>query len=135
MDPSVAPSLVSPSRRWPDGGHTRVPSWVYTDPEIFRREMDLFFAGPTWNYVGLACEVPEPGCYKRQWIGTRPVVMVRNQAGAINVFEAVVMIVTEVTQVSSGPFQCSYKAANVKGRPSSIPIRQARFCFPRRSHS
>ena len=74
-------------RRWPEEGPSRVPSWIYTDPEIFRREMDLFFAGPTWNYVGLECEVPEPGCYKRQWIGTRPVVMVHGKDGEIHVLE------------------------------------------------
>lgn len=87
MDPAEAQSFASRAGRWPEEGHTRIPSWIYTDPEIFRREMDVFFAGKTWNYVGLACEVPEPGCYKRQWIGTRPVIMVRNQAGEINVFE------------------------------------------------
>jgi anthranilate 1,2-dioxygenase large subunit len=87
MDPAEAQSFAARPGRWPGEGHTRIPSWVYTDPEIFRREMEVFFAGKTWNYVGLACEVPEPGSYKRQWIGTRPVIMVRNQAGEINVFE------------------------------------------------
>lgn len=87
MDPAEAQSFASRTGRWPEEGHTRIPSWVYTDPEIFRREMEVFFAGRTWNYVGLACEVPETGSYKRQWIGTRPVVMVRNEAGEINVFE------------------------------------------------
>ncbi|MEZ5649882.1 MAG: SRPBCC family protein [Burkholderiaceae bacterium] len=84
-------TLATPSarldRRWPEEGHTRVPSWVYTDPEVFAREMELFFHGDTWNYVALECEVPEPGCFKRQWIGTRPVVVVRNKDGDINVFE------------------------------------------------
>ncbi len=83
-----APSESSaPARRWPEGGHTRVPSWIYTDPEVFRKEMNLFFAGDTWHYVGLACEVSEVGAFKRQWIGTRPVVMVRNKEGRINVLE------------------------------------------------
>ena len=92
---SASPPLSEPSpeqgvptpRSWPAGGHTRIPSWVYSDRDIFEREMDLFFAGRSWNYVGLECEVPEPGCFKRQWIGTRPVVMVRNQTGDIRVFE------------------------------------------------
>lgn len=85
--PDTRVSSSSSPGQWPAGGHTRIPSWVYSDREIFEREMDLFFAGRTWNYVGLDCEVPEPGCFKRQWIGTRPVVMVRNQAGEIRVFE------------------------------------------------
>ena len=40
-------------RRWPKGSYTRIPNWVYTDPAIFQKEMDVFFGGKTWNYVGL----------------------------------------------------------------------------------
>ena len=64
-------------RSWPTEGWTRVPFWVYTDPAIFEREMDKFFYGPSWNYVALDCEVPEPGSFKRSWIGTRQVIVVR----------------------------------------------------------
>jgi anthranilate 1,2-dioxygenase large subunit len=42
-------------------GATRVPFWIYTDPEVYAREMEVFFYGPSWNYVALDCEVPEPG--------------------------------------------------------------------------
>ena len=31
------------SRQWPDGGPSRVPNWVYTDPEIFAREQERIF--------------------------------------------------------------------------------------------
>lgn len=75
------------TRRWPKEGYTRIPAWVYTDEDIYRKEMQLFFAGDTWNYIGLECEVPEVGCFKRQWIGDRPVVMVRNEEGEISVIE------------------------------------------------
>ncbi len=75
------------ARRWPEEGWTRVPFWVYTDPEIFEREMQAFFYGPTWNYVGLDCEVPEPGSFKRSWIGTRQVIVVRQKDGGIAVLE------------------------------------------------
>ncbi len=74
-------------RSWPNEGYTRIPNWVYTDPAIFEREMELFFAGKTWNYVALECEVPEPGTYKRSWIGTKPVIVVRDEHGEINVLE------------------------------------------------
>ncbi|WZB71430.1 Rieske 2Fe-2S domain-containing protein [Achromobacter xylosoxidans] len=49
--------------------------------------MDVFFGGKTWNYVGLECEVPETGCFKRNWIGNRPVIMVRGENGDIHVLE------------------------------------------------
>jgi anthranilate 1,2-dioxygenase large subunit len=74
-------------RSWPAEGWTRVPFWVYTDPAIFEREMEKFFYGPTWNYVALDCEVPEPGSFKRSWIGTRQVIVVRQKDGGIGVLE------------------------------------------------
>ena len=72
-------SASNVERRWPAQGATRIPYWVYTDPDLYRRELETFFYGPTWNYVGLACEVPGPGDFKRHWIGERNVVMVRGR--------------------------------------------------------
>jgi anthranilate 1,2-dioxygenase large subunit len=74
-------------RHWPDEGMTRVPAFVYTDPELFDLEMERFFSGATWNFVGLECEVPEPGSYRRSWIGMRPVLLLRDLAGEIVVLE------------------------------------------------
>ncbi|MDY0271412.1 MAG: aromatic ring-hydroxylating dioxygenase subunit alpha [Advenella sp.] len=85
--PDVIEVPITINRRWPEEGHTRIPAWIYTDPAVYKKEMDIFFAGDTWNYVGLECEVPEVGSYKRQWIGDRPVIMVRNEEGEINVIE------------------------------------------------
>jgi anthranilate 1,2-dioxygenase large subunit len=73
-------------RRWPEGGITRIPAWIYSDEDIFRKEMRTFFAGDTWNYVGLECEVPEIGSFKRAWIADKQVVVVRDADG-INVVE------------------------------------------------
>lgn len=72
--------------RWPEEGLSRVPFWVYTDPEIYAREMQKIFYGPNWNYVALACEVPEPGCFKTNTIGDRPVVLTRNKDGKFHCF-------------------------------------------------
>ena len=72
---------------WPKEGWTRVPFWIYTDPEIYQRELDTFFYGPSWNYVALDCEIPEVGNFKRSWIGERQVVVVRGKEGAIHVWE------------------------------------------------
>ncbi|HCT9233465.1 TPA: Rieske 2Fe-2S domain-containing protein, partial [Escherichia coli] len=85
--PRVVEAPIVINRRWPEEGFTRIPAWVYTDPAVYKKEMEVFFAGDTWNYVGLECEVPEVGSFKRQWIGDRPVVMVRNEDGEINVIE------------------------------------------------
>jgi salicylate 5-hydroxylase large subunit len=72
-------------RPWPDGGTSRVPYWVYTDPDIYRREQERIFQGPTWNYVALAAEVPEPGDFTRTTVGEVPVVVTRDRRGGLNV--------------------------------------------------
>lgn len=73
-------------RTWPREGPSRVPAWVYSDPEIFRREREVIFRGRTWNYVALACEIPEPGDFKRSWVADMPVVVARDADGGVNVF-------------------------------------------------
>ena len=73
-------------RRWPGAGVHHVPYWIYTDAEIYQREMERIFCGKSWNYVALAAEVPNPGDYERSWVGDRPVVVTRDQDGEINVF-------------------------------------------------
>lgn len=42
---------------WPSEGLTRVPDWVYTDQEIYEREIKKIFHGRTWNFVALASEI------------------------------------------------------------------------------
>ena len=82
------PAAAAPSpHAWPSEGRTRVPYWIYTDPDLYRRELDRFFYGPTWNYAALSCEVPAPGDFKRHWIGERSVVVVRGDDGSVAVLE------------------------------------------------
>jgi salicylate 5-hydroxylase large subunit len=74
-------------RVWRGLGSSRVPAWVYTDPEIYREELKRIFYGTNWCYVGLEVEVPETGSFKRTSIGERSVIMVRGRGGEINVVE------------------------------------------------
>lgn len=73
--------------RWPDAGVSRIPNAIYSDPALYRRELDRLFYGPHWNYVGLDAEIPGVGDFKRSRIGERPVVVVRNAAGEVSVLE------------------------------------------------
>ena len=66
-------------------GLSRVPNWVYTDPDIFAREQERIFDGPSWLYVCLDAEIPNPGDFTRSQLGTREVVAVRGPDGAVNV--------------------------------------------------
>ena len=79
-----APSPAA-ARAWPDGGTSRVPNWVYTDPDIFAREQERIFGAGNWLYVCLEAEIPKPGDFKRSQLGTREVVAVRGTDGGINV--------------------------------------------------
>ena len=73
------------ARRWPEPGSSRIPNWVYTDSEIFAREQQRIFAGPSWLYVCLESEIPKPGDFKRSRLGTVEVVAVRDGAGEIGI--------------------------------------------------
>jgi anthranilate 1,2-dioxygenase large subunit len=77
----------TPQSKWPAEGLTRVPTWIYSDPELYAAELQQFFYGKTWNYVGLECEVPEPGSYKTSWIGERQVLLTRDADGVVHVVE------------------------------------------------
>ena len=72
-------------RRWPGEDASRIPYWVYTDPEIYRLEQERIFRGPSWSYVALAAEVANPGDFVRTSVGETPVVVVRDKGGAVNV--------------------------------------------------
>ncbi len=73
-------------RTWPDSD-ALIPDWIYTDEEIYAREIERIFLGRHWNFVGLACEVPDPGSYIRSFVGPFPVVVSRDMDGEIHVFE------------------------------------------------
>jgi salicylate 5-hydroxylase large subunit len=86
MPPSNAELLQSrPDRVWPDEGTSRVPNWVYTDPDIFAREAERVFGANDWLYTCLEAEIPNAGDFTRSQLGTRDVVAVRGSDGEINV--------------------------------------------------
>ena len=69
---------------WDVGDFTRVPFAVYTAPDIYFLEQKRLFQGPTWNFLGLDIEIPNPGDYKMTSVGDAPVIMVRTKDGGIN---------------------------------------------------
>ncbi len=81
------PSSAAAPSLWPDPGFTHIPYELYDDPEIYARERERIFMGPTWNYLALECEIPNPGDYKATTVGDVPVVVVRAKDGSVNAFE------------------------------------------------
>ncbi len=77
---------------WGDAPTSRAPGWIYTDEALYQQELEKLFYKGHWCYVGLECEIPKAGDYKRTQIGERSVVMVRErgrpgQSDSINVME------------------------------------------------
>jgi len=87
MNVHTWPSSGDAAAIWEGTGSSRIPAKIYTDPQIYARELERIFYGPHWSYVGLEAEVPHAGCFKRTAIGERSVIMIRNRAGEINVLE------------------------------------------------
>jgi anthranilate 1,2-dioxygenase large subunit len=69
---------------WPGPDNSRVPFWVYSDPDIHDREQRDLFQGPTWNFLCLDVEIPDPGDYKTTMVGDAPIIVVRDGDGAVN---------------------------------------------------
>lgn len=69
---------------WPQGDVSRIPYWVYTDPAIYAREQERIFHGPTWSFLCLEAELPNPGDYKMTNVADAPIVAVRDELGEIN---------------------------------------------------
>ncbi|MEZ5735506.1 MAG: Rieske 2Fe-2S domain-containing protein [Novosphingobium sp.] len=56
---------------------------MFTDKDVFDREQERIFRGPTWSFLGLEAEIPNAGNYKSTYIGDTPVVVVRDKSGEL----------------------------------------------------
>jgi salicylate 5-hydroxylase large subunit len=72
---------------WPSAGNSKIPYWVYSDPDIYAQELEKIFYGPHWSYVGLEAEIPSVGDFKTSMIGERPLIMTRSAENEISVVE------------------------------------------------
>ncbi len=69
---------------WPRSGTAAVPYRVFTDAQAYADEQARLFRGPTWNFLGLAAEVPKAGDFKATFVGDTPVVLTRDREGALH---------------------------------------------------
>jgi anthranilate 1,2-dioxygenase large subunit len=68
---------------FPHTDGSRVPYKVFSDDEIYAREQERIYRGPTWSFLGLEAEIAKPGDYKSTFIGDTPVVMTRAEDGTL----------------------------------------------------
>jgi anthranilate 1,2-dioxygenase large subunit len=82
MDADMQPtSALIPDRlvRFPNTDGSRVPFDVYRSQEIYDREQERIFRGPTWSLLALEAEIPNPGDFKSTFVGDTPVVVARTE--------------------------------------------------------
>jgi salicylate 5-hydroxylase large subunit len=85
----MSSAIFPETPQWETDGTSRIPFAVYTDEQVYQRELERIFYKGHWNYIGLEAEVPEPGDFKRTVVGERSVVMTRANDGSIHVWENV----------------------------------------------
>ncbi len=86
MSASPAPP-VTPSPGPKEVG-TALPRRLYTDPSLLEAEQELIFER-TWQLVGHASSLPRPGSYLTGSAGSQPVLVVRDEQGALRAYRNV----------------------------------------------
>jgi phenylpropionate dioxygenase-like ring-hydroxylating dioxygenase large terminal subunit len=106
----------------------RVHRSVYTDQEIFDREIDRIFEG-TWVYCGHESQVPKPGDFHTVTIGRQPMLMVRGADGIVRVLynrcpHRGVQLCGSRSGNTGSAFVCSYHSwtFHLDGRHRSFPL-------------
>jgi len=62
-----------------------LPQEFYMDPELYKLDLAVIFHR-RWIFAGVECEIPDPGDYFTLAIGPTPIVVLRDQTGAIQAF-------------------------------------------------
>jgi len=115
---------------WPTLDYSRVPYYLYHDPEAYQREQEWIFRGPTWNFLGLEAEVPNPGDFRTTYVGDTPVIVNRDANGVIHALvnrcaHRGAMVRREMSG-NAGEHTCIYHqwCYGLDGKLNSIPFRR-----------
>jgi phenylpropionate dioxygenase-like ring-hydroxylating dioxygenase large terminal subunit len=115
----------------------RVRREVYTDPQIFEREMQRIHER-VWIYCGHESQIPKAGDYYTLQIGRQPMLMVRASDGKVNVLynrcpHRGNLMVGDRHGNCGEFFRCTYHAWTFKhnGRLRSIPMMDSGYAGSR----
>ena len=105
----------------------RVHRRLYTDPAIFDLEMERIF-GAAWLYVGHESQFKKPGDYFATHMGRKPVVLVRDDEGAVRVIHnqcahrGAMVVATD--KGNAAEFTCCYHGwtYHLDGRVKAVPL-------------
>lgn len=104
----------------------RLHASLYTDPDIFHREIDKIFHGG-WVWVAHESEIPLPGDFKTTEIGLSPIIVTRAKNGSVHVLlnrcRHKAATVCERQRGNTSSFTCPYHAWSyaLDGRLLGIP--------------
>lgn len=108
----------------------RVHRDVYISEDVFEQEQRRFFAA-TWNFVAHASQIPKAGDYVTLDLAGRPLLVVRQADGSINVFynrcaHKGSKLYTNESGNAGKVLQCAYHAWSYRldGKTLGIPLRQ-----------
>jgi anthranilate 1,2-dioxygenase large subunit len=70
---------------FPKADMSRLPFAAYRDPALYDEEQRRIFQGPTWSYVALGAEIPNPNDFRTSVVGDVPVIVSRAADGTVHV--------------------------------------------------
>src|SRR5689334_4515755 len=124
MDDSTI--AVKPRELMPDAAKT-LPAAYYTDPALFKRELDDLF-GRMWFCAGRSEEIARPGQYVVRQTNGYNIIVTRSPNGRVQAFHNVcrhrgTQLCTEATGQFAGSIQCPYHAwtYDLEGRLIGAP--------------
>jgi anthranilate 1,2-dioxygenase (deaminating, decarboxylating) large subunit len=106
--------------------HDRFHTSLYTDPKIFEAEITRIFENG-WVWVAHESELPDNGTFKSTVIGRQPVIVTRDQTGAVNVMlnrcRHRAAAVCELESGKAARFMCPYHGwtYGLDGRLLAVP--------------
>jgi glycine betaine catabolism A len=105
--------VVKPRENMPEGART-LPARYYTDPDLFKAELDRLF-GRMWFHAGRSEEIERPGQFVVRELNGHNIIVTRNTAARVNAFHNVcrhrgTRMCTEATGQFAGSIQCPYHA-------------------------
>ena len=65
---------------FPSTDSSRTPFELYTSSEIYELEQERIFRTPTWSFVEMEAELPNPGDFKSTFVGDTPVAAISQLA-------------------------------------------------------
>jgi anthranilate 1,2-dioxygenase large subunit len=124
------PHFARPLAVFPHEDGSRVPYKVFSDAEIYALEQERIYRGPTWSFLGLEAEIPNPGDYKSTFVGDTPVVMTRAEdntlAAWVNRCAHRGAMVCRLPRGNAKSHSCVYHQWNygAKGNLQGVPFRR-----------